>query len=53
MIAWQTVPAIRLFPHVIYMEWVVCATVFLLVYLLDSAPIKVVTLDKLTATFEE
>ncbi len=53
LIAWQTVPAIRLFPHVIYMEWVVCATVFLLVYLLDSAPIKVVTLDKLTATFEE
>ena len=40
LIAWQTVPAIRLFPHVIYMEWAVCTGVFLLMYLLDSAPLK-------------
>ena len=42
LIAWQTLPAIRLFPHVIYMEWAVCTGVFLLVYLLDSSPLKVV-----------
>ena len=24
LIAWQLVPAIRIFPHVIYMEWVAC-----------------------------
>lgn len=40
LIAWQTIPAIRLFPHVIYMEWAVCTLVFLLVYVLDSAPIS-------------
>ena len=40
LIALQTVPAIRLFPHVIYMEWAVCTGVFLLMYLLDSAPLK-------------
>ncbi len=40
LILWQTVPATRLLPHVIYMEWVVCTIVFLLVYALDSSPIK-------------
>lgn len=40
LIGWQTVPAIRLLPHVIYMEWAVCTGVFLLTYLLDSAPIQ-------------
>ena len=24
LIAWQLVPAIRIFPHVIYLEWVAC-----------------------------
>jgi SSS family solute:Na+ symporter len=41
LILWQTVPAVRIFPHVIYLEWLTCLGVFLAVYLLDSAPIKV------------
>jgi len=39
LILWQTVPAIRIFPHVIYLEWLACIGTFLLTYLLDSAPI--------------
>ena len=30
LIAWQLVPAIRIFPHVIYMEWVACSLTYLL-----------------------
>lgn len=40
LIAWQLIPAIRIFPHVIFMEWIVCISVFLLTYLLDSEKIK-------------
>ena len=28
LIAWQLVPAIRIFPHVIYMEWVACTITY-------------------------
>ena len=40
LIAWQTLPAIRLFPHVIYMEWAVCTLVFLLSSVLDPTPVR-------------
>ena len=30
LIAWQLVPAIRIFPHVIYMEWVACTITYVL-----------------------
>ena len=33
MILWQTVPAIRLVPQLIYAEWIVCTLVFLTVAL--------------------
>ncbi|MDU2064598.1 MAG: sodium:solute symporter family protein [Sporomusaceae bacterium] len=39
LVLWQFVPAVRIFPHVIYLEWVTCVGVFLLTYLLDPAPI--------------
>ncbi|WP_110955143.1 sodium:solute symporter family protein [Anaerosinus massiliensis] len=39
LILWQTLPAIRIFPHVIYMEWIACVGTFLLTYLLDSKTI--------------
>ena len=39
LILWQTIPAIRIFPHVIYMEWIACVGTFLLTYLLDSKAI--------------
>ena len=40
LILWQTIPAIRILPHVIYMEWLVCVIIFLLVYVIDTNPIK-------------
>lgn len=40
LILWQVVPATRLLPHVIYMEWLVCVIIFLLVYAVDTNPIK-------------
>ncbi|AOT70831.1 sodium:solute symporter family protein [Geosporobacter ferrireducens] len=39
LILWQFVPAIRILPHVIYLEWLVCVSVFLLMPLLDKRPI--------------
>lgn len=39
LILWQTVPAVRIFPHVIYLEWVACLGAFLLTYVLDPVPI--------------
>lgn len=39
LVLWQLVPAIRVFPHVIYMEWICCITTFLLTPLLDTKPI--------------
>jgi len=33
---WQLVPAVRIFPHVIFMEWAVCLSTFLLVAVLDK-----------------
>lgn len=41
LVAWQLIPAIRIFPHVIYLEWLVCLTTFVLVYLVDATPIAV------------
>jgi SSS family solute:Na+ symporter len=39
LILWQTTPAIRIFPHVIYLEWLACTGTFLLTYALDRTPI--------------
>ncbi|HEY3423834.1 MAG TPA: sodium:solute symporter family protein [Negativicutes bacterium] len=39
LILWQTFPSIRIFPHVIYLEWLACIGTFLLTYLLDSKAI--------------
>lgn len=39
LVAWQLIPAIRIFPHVIYFEWLVCLTTFVLVYLFDTKAI--------------
>ncbi|KZL91091.1 sodium:solute symporter family protein [Clostridium magnum] len=33
---WQLVPAVRIFPHVIFMEWLVCLSTFLLVSIFDK-----------------
>ena len=39
LIVWQAVPAGRIFPHVIYLEWIACLGAFLLTYLIDPVPI--------------
>ncbi len=39
LILWQAFPAIRIFPHVIYLEWLACLGMFILTYLIDSTPI--------------
>lgn len=39
LIAWQFIPAIRIFPHVIYLEWLTCLATFVFVYLTDTTPI--------------
>ena len=41
--AWQTVPAVRVFAHPIYMEWLVCLLTFLAVSVIDKQRIPVVT----------
>lgn len=33
---WQLVPAVRIFPHVIFMEWMACLSTFLLIAALDK-----------------
>ena len=40
LVLWQLVPAVRILPHVIYLEWIACIATFLLVYAVDTAPIK-------------
>lgn len=40
LILWQLVPAVRVVPHVIYAEWIVCLAVFLITPLFDSKNIK-------------
>lgn len=42
LIAWQLIPAIRVFPHVIFLEWLACAAAFLGTALFDSQRIKTV-----------
>lgn len=40
LVLWQTVPTVRIFPHVIYLEWLACLGAFLLTYLFDQIPIS-------------
>ncbi len=39
LVLWQSFPPIRIFPHVIYLEWLACLAAFLLTYLLDRVTI--------------
>lgn len=39
LILWQTVPAIHIVPHVIYLEWIACLGTFLLTYAFDRTPL--------------
>ncbi|MBP2637543.1 MAG: opuE 3 [Firmicutes bacterium] len=39
LVLWQTTPAVRIVPHVIYLEWLACLGTFMLTYVLDREPI--------------
>lgn len=38
---WQLVPYFRIFPHVIYMEWIVCFITFMLIAVIDKNKISI------------
>lgn len=40
LIVWEFVPALHVLKHPIYFEWILCLATFLLVAVLDPAPIK-------------
>nr|WP_320146641.1 sodium:solute symporter family protein [uncultured Anaeromusa sp.] len=42
LVLWQTVPAVHILPHVIYLEWLACLGTFFLTYALDRENIAVV-----------
>ncbi|MCH3950898.1 MAG: sodium:solute symporter family protein [Acidaminococcus sp.] len=46
LVAWTFIPSIRIFPHVIYFEWLICIITLLIVRLIDKEPIKQPTLKK-------
>lgn len=52
LIVWQFVPALQIFSHPIYFEWVLCLGTFLLIALLDSEPIKKPVLEEAAAAKE-
>jgi len=41
LVLWQFVPSIRVFPHVIYLEWIACVGTFLIMSVLDTTPITI------------
>lgn len=40
LVLWQFIPAIRILPHVIYLEWIACVSTFLLTAVIDTVPHK-------------
>jgi SSS family solute:Na+ symporter len=46
LVAWTFIPSIRIFPHVIYFEWLICIITLLIVRAIDKEPIKKPTLKK-------
>lgn len=41
LVLWQLIPSMRILPHVIYAEWIVCLTVFLVTPIFDRRVINV------------
>lgn len=46
LVVWTFVPAVRIFPHVIYFEWLICIITLLIVRAIDKEPIRQPTLKK-------
>lgn len=49
LILWQLVPAVRIFPNVIYAEWLVCIITYAVVYLVSPAKKQVPAVQTQTA----
>lgn len=47
---WQLIPSFRIFPHVIFMEWVVCLGTFMLTSIFDKR--SIVNIEKLNEEHE-
>ncbi|CAB1246887.1 sodium:solute symporter family protein [Clostridium sp. MT-14] len=43
LLLWEAIPSFRIFPHVIFMEWLTCLCAFLLISILDKRTIYVNT----------
>ncbi|MEY8764609.1 MULTISPECIES: sodium:solute symporter family protein [Clostridium] len=43
---WELIPSFRIFPHVIYMEWLSCLCVFFLISLIDKRAISTTKISK-------
>jgi SSS family solute:Na+ symporter len=44
LFVWQAFPAVQIFAHPIYMEWLVCLVTFFIVAIVDKQPIRTVVL---------
>ena len=40
LLAWRFIPEVRIFPHVIFAEWIACTITYGIVYVLDQNPIE-------------
>ena len=45
LVLWQTIPAVRIVPHVIYLEWLACLSTFLLTWVFEREPMLQVELE--------
>lgn len=46
LLAWQLFPSVRVLPHPIYFEWIICTITLLIVRVVDSEPITPPALKK-------
>lgn len=44
LVAWQLFPEVRVLPHVIYFEWLICIITLLVVRVVDKTPITLPTI---------
>lgn len=43
IVAWKYIPEVRIFPHVVFAEWILCTATYFVVYAFDSKAITVET----------
>lgn len=50
LIAWKYIPQVRIFPQVVFAEWIVCTLTYLVVYVLDSQTIEIEATESALST---